>query len=180
MNTKNYQDRAWGLSILLKLLSLGLLLVTGKTIYTDIVQKSAVNLERSQTSSIALLGFGQDTTHQLSSMSVDLTNLIMNTVLAVCLISVLLIAASFFNQISRDKSPFDQTQIRKLKVIARIVLLLALIKPLFYAILLSILSGQLFVYYNLGFLFVTGLILTVMVGVFQYGADLQKSYDETV
>lgn len=126
------------------------------------------------------MDLGKIQPNQLPRASVNLTNLIMTILMAICLVGVLLMAASFFNQISRDVSPFDPAQIRKLKVIAWVVLLGALIKPLLYAILVSSLSGQLFVYYNLGFLFVIGLILTVMVGVFQYGADLQKSYDETV
>ncbi|KRK40857.1 hypothetical protein [Loigolactobacillus bifermentans] len=67
MNTKNYQDRAWGLSILLKLLSLGLILATGKMIGTGLLQKGVVNAGYSQRSAIALIGFGQDTTQSVTA-----------------------------------------------------------------------------------------------------------------
>lgn len=180
MNIKNYKDSAWYLSIILKVLAIVLLFSTGKIGYEYLAHSTISDLSTSQSATTTLLSLGHDVNNSISSTINTSVRVTMSFLTAIFLIVILLIASSYFNKISKDTSPFNKHQIKKLNIIAITTLIFSLIKPIIYSILISILSKRGFFYYELDSLFIIALILIVTVSVFKYGAELQKSYDETV
>lgn len=180
LNKKNYRDSAWYLSILLKLVSVTLVISLIKIIYDYLVNKSLDNLGGGGNPSTAIIEFEQITKNVISNSNLTSARLLMSVLTTILLIAVFLLASSYFKSISNNCSPFDKKELKKLNIIATGVLIFSVVKPILYSIMVSILSHSIFVHYELGILFIVGIILIVMVGVFNYGAMLQTSYDDTV
>ena len=110
-----------------------------------------------------------------------------STALITCLFLAitLFITGRIFWDISRDCSPFSMKHVKKLKLIAKLLVILTLLKPICRAVstlLFSSWGGEsemMLISFDIGTL-VFAAVLYCLALIFEYGAELQQQADETL
>lgn len=179
MNVTKFRDLSWFLSGVLKFMAISLLFVIcvggfqyateGKQLFND-----------SFSNGITWFGINTELQHVPKPM-IYLAKLLTLIPWGCVLAGLLWLASRIFADFSNGETPFSQLQVKRMSMIARGVLLVAVLQSLVYSIILNILIGKFTTLdFELDSLFVLGLILYCVAGMFSYGVQLQEISDDIV
>lgn len=179
MNIARFRDLSWFLSGVLKVVAI---LTVGTVLYGCFVYGTDGKQLFAQSFSSGVTWIGINTALQkVSSQSVYLANLFTWLLLAGMIFWSLWTASKIFVDFSNGETPFDRLQVDRLSKIAKGILWASVLKSVIFSLVLNILAGRFVTFrFELGSMFILGLILYCVAGMFRYGVQLQEISDDIV
>lgn len=179
MNVRRFQNLCGALNWVLKFMAL----VAVVSIFVKISSYLNGTFEVSRDSSLgfALIGSSSGSLAKFTNSQIGLAQITAESFGLFVAAILLFIGSNVLLDIWLEKTPFSEKQTRRLTIISFGIILLALIQEPLYSIILSFASPSAnFFSFKIGEMFIFGLLMLCMTGMFKYGIALQKLSDDTV
>ncbi|MGG5373044.1 hypothetical protein [Enterococcus sp. AZ196] len=179
MNVTRFRNLCGALNLVLKFMAL----IAVVSVFAGIGNylNNSFTVSRDFSPGFTLINTSSGSLEDFTNSQIALAEVVTKSLSLLVVAFLLVVGSNILLDIWLEKSPFSEKQTQRLTVISLGIIILSLVQsPLFSAVLSAASPSARFISFDIGWLFIFGMVMLCMTGIFKYGAALQKLSDDTV